>query len=171
MVRVIISAPVSIITSCLFMCLVIHYIYHVWFPTCQNLMWQDSPFFTEFWNMNSSFWYTDPLRQQLFIIMWLAAMETLSPWQQKPAFVTLLFEGIWTPYLLPRSFEATAIHHMSCCYGNHVTMATEACISNFAVWRYMNPLFGTQILWANSFSSYHLLLWKPCCHGNRSMHL
>ena len=47
------------------------------------------------------------------------------------------------------------------------TMATEACVSNFAVWRYMKSLFGTQNPWHNSYASYDLFLWKLCYHGNK----
>ena len=60
-----------------------------------------------------------------------------------------------------------AIYGITFCYGNLVTMATEACVCNFGVWRYMKSLFGTQIPWGNSYSSYDLFpmgTWLPWQH-------
>ena len=90
----------------------------------------------------------------------LVTMATSLPWQQKHAFITWLFEDIWSFYLVHRSLEATAIHRMTCCYGNFVTMATEA---SFNTW-----------LFENIWSSYlvHRSLEAPaihcitCCYGN-----
>ena len=46
--------------------------------------------------------------------------------------ITLWFEPI-EAYLMHSSLEATAVHGITCCYGHHVTMATEACAYNIAV--------------------------------------
>ena len=51
----------------------------------------------------------------------------------KYTFINLAFEGIQMSSLVHISLEATAIHCMTCCYGNLVTMATEAFIYNLAV--------------------------------------
>ena len=79
-------------------------------------------------------WFTYPLRQQQSII-WFVAMETLLPWQQRQMLTSLLFESKWISYLVQRSFQTTAIHHMICCTGNLVTMATKTYAYIFAVWR------------------------------------
>ena len=71
----------------------------------------------------------------------LVAMETLLPWQKRHVFITLLFEGLWSPYLVHRSLETTAIHLMTGCYGNLVTIATEEYAHIFAVWGNRNPCF------------------------------
>ena len=46
--------------------------------------------------------------------------------------ITLQFEPI-EAYLVHFLLEATAVHGITCCYGHHVTMATEACSYNIAV--------------------------------------
>ena len=51
----------------------------------------------------------------------------------KDTFITLAFEGIRTSYLIHIGLLAMAIYGITHCYGNLVTMATEACVCNFAV--------------------------------------
>ena len=51
----------------------------------------------------------------------------------KDTFITLAFEGIRTSYLAHIGLLAMAIYGITHCYGNLVTMATEACVCNFAV--------------------------------------
>ena len=51
----------------------------------------------------------------------------------KDAFITLAFQGIQTSYLVHIGLLAMAIYGITHCYGNLVTMATEACFYNFAV--------------------------------------
>ena len=51
----------------------------------------------------------------------------------KDTFITLAFEGIPTSYLVHIGLLAMAIYGITHCYGNLVTMATEACVCNFAV--------------------------------------
>ena len=51
----------------------------------------------------------------------------------KDAFITLAFEGIRTSYLVHIGLLAMAIYGITHCYGNLVTMATEACVCNVTV--------------------------------------
>ena len=51
----------------------------------------------------------------------------------KDTFITLAFEGIRTSYLVHIGLLAMAIYGITHCYENLVTMATEACVCNFAV--------------------------------------
>ena len=51
----------------------------------------------------------------------------------KDTFITLAFEGIRTSYLVHIGLLAMAMYGITHCYGNLVTMATEACVCNFAV--------------------------------------
>ena len=51
----------------------------------------------------------------------------------KDTFITLAFEGIRTSYLVHIGLLAMAIYGITHCYGNFVTMATGACVCNFAV--------------------------------------
>ena len=53
---------------------------------------------------------------------------------------------------------------MTCSYGNLVTMATEACIYNFAVCRYMKSLFGTQIPLRQQLSTVLLVAMGTLLH-------
>ena len=51
----------------------------------------------------------------------------------KDTFITLAFESIRTSYLVHVGLLAMATYGITHCYGNLVTMATEACVCNFAV--------------------------------------
>ena len=51
----------------------------------------------------------------------------------KDTFITLAFEGIRTLYLVHIGLLAMAIYGITHHYRNLVTMATEACVCNFAV--------------------------------------
>ena len=51
----------------------------------------------------------------------------------KDTFITLAFEGIRTSYLVHIGLPAMTIYGITHCYGNLFTMATEACVCNFAV--------------------------------------
>ena len=98
------------------------------------------------------------MRQQQSLVL-LVAMDTLLSWQQKQMLITLLFEGTQTLYLVQMFLEVLVISGISCCYGHNVTMVTEACTCNIAVWRYRNFIFGIHTFWGNSNSWYNLLLW------------
>ena len=52
------------------------------------------------------------------------------------SFMALAFEGIQISYVVHILLLAMAIYSIACYYWNLITMATEACIYNFAVWRY-----------------------------------
>ena len=65
--------------------------------------------------------------------MYVVAMDTLLPCQQKQVLITLLFEGIRTSFLVHTFLKATAISGIPCCYGYLVILATEAGGYNIAL--------------------------------------
>ena len=65
--------------------------------------------------------------------MYVVAMDTLLPCQQKQVLITLLFEDIRTSFLVHTFLKATAISGIPCCYGYLVILATEAGGYNIAV--------------------------------------
>ena len=58
--------------------------------------------------------------------LWLVAKDAQLPWQQAYSFITLVFEVISTSYLVQLSLGAVPTHSVAGCWGNLVTMATNA---------------------------------------------
>ena len=69
-------------------------------------------------------------------------MDTLLPWQQKHALITLLFEGIRTSYLVHIFLAETAISGIICCFGYLVTMATEVGNYNIRIFFALEKAFS-----------------------------
>ena len=96
------------------------------------------------WNKNDSFvpheliWVKDKTQRTPWptpsrtcgILCGLAVADLLF---KKDTFITLTFEGIRTSHLVHICLRALAIYGITCCYGNLVTMATEACVCDFAI--------------------------------------
>ena len=73
--------------------------------------------------------------------------------------ITLLFKGIWTLYLLHRSFEATAIYCMTFCNGSLVTILSKVAFITLLFEGIWTPYLVHRSLEATAMHG------MTCCYG------